>query len=143
VPINIPPLRERRQDIGVLAKYFLKKFSRQRKKAVARISAGAMRSLEMYDWPGNVRELRNTIECAIVTCEGKVIELEDLSFNESAIQVNNSSSGQGRLAEIEKERISKVLKQFNGHKTKAAEYLGINRKTLREKIRKYKIKVES
>ena len=143
VPINIPPLRERRQDIGVLAKYFLKRFNQQKKRAVTRISAEAMRSLEMYDWPGNVRELRNTIERSIITCEGKVIELNDLSFNKSAIPVNTNSSEQGHLAEIEKERISKVLKQFDGHKTKAAEYLGINRKTLREKIRKYKIKVGS
>ena len=143
VPINIPPLRERRQDIGVLAKYFLKKFRRQKKKAVTRISAEAMRSLEMYDWPGNVRELRNTIERAIVTCEGKVIEPDDLSFNESTIQGNISSSGTSYLEDMEREKISKVLRQFDGHKTKAAEYLGINRKTLREKIRKYKIKVGS
>jgi DNA-binding NtrC family response regulator len=139
VPIHIPPLRERREDISVLAKYFLKKFSPQKKKAIAGISAKAMRSLEMYDWPGNVRELRNTIERGIVTCEGKVIELDDLSFTGSAIQDNNNSPGQSRLAEMEKEKISKVLRQFSGHKTKAAEYLGINRKTLREKIRKYKI----
>lgn len=139
VPISIPNLRDRRQDIGLLAKYFLNKFSRQKKKAVTGISAEAMRSLEMYDWPGNVRELRNTIERAIVTCEAKVIGSDDLSFNESAISIKNNSSGEGRLAEMEKEKITKVLKQFNGHKSKAAEYLGINRKTLREKIRKYKI----
>lgn len=143
VPINIPPLKERRQDISVLAKYFLKKFNQQKKRAVTRISAEAMRSLEMYDWPGNVRELRNTIERAIVTCEGKVIEPDDLSFNESTIQGNISSSGTSYLEDMEREKISKVLRQFEGHKTKAAEYLGINRKTLREKIRKYKIKVGS
>ena len=99
-----------------------------------------MRSLEMYDWPGNVRELRNTIERAIVTCEGKAIELDDLSFNKSMIQNNINSPGTNYLEDMEREKISKVLKQFDGHKTKAAEYLGINRKTLREKIRKYKIK---
>ena len=139
VPINIPPLKERRQDISVLAKYFLKRFNQQKKKAVTRISTEAMRSLEMYDWPGNVRELKNTIERSIITCEGRVIKPNDLLFNESSISVNANSSERGHLAEIEKERISKVLKQFDGHKTKAAEYLGINRKTLREKIRRYKI----
>ncbi len=143
IPINVLPLRERRRDISALAKYFLKKFSQHKKKAVTSISTEAMRSLEMYNWPGNVRELRNTIERAIVTCEGKVIEPDDLSFNESMISININSSGEGRLAEMEREKISKVLKQFNGHKTKAAEYLGINRKTLREKIRKYKIKTGS
>ena len=142
VPINIPPLRERRQDISVLAKYFLKRFNQQKKRTVTRISAEAIRSLEMYDWPGNVRELRNTIERSIITCEGKAIELDDLSFNKSTIQNNINSSGTSYLEDMEREKISKVLKQFDGHKTKAAEYLGINRKTLREKIRKYKIKVE-
>ena len=140
VPIHIPPLRERRQDISVLAKFFLKKFDQQKKRIIKRISAEAMRSQEMYDWPGNVRELRNTIEHAIVTCEGKTIEPDDLSFHKSAIPGNVDFSEQGHLAETEKEKIIKVLKQFDGHKTKAAEYLGINRKTLREKIRKYKIK---
>jgi DNA-binding NtrC family response regulator len=143
VPIHIPPLRERRKDIGVLAKYFLKKFSQQKKKAIAGISAEAMRFLEMFDWPGNVRELRNTIERGIVTCEGKVIERDDLSFTGSATQDKDNSPRQSHLAEMEKEKISKVLKQFSGHKTKAAEYLGINRKTLREKIRKYKIETGS
>jgi DNA-binding NtrC family response regulator len=143
VPIHITPLRERRQDISVLARYFLKRFGQQRKKAITRISAEAMHSLEMYDWPGNVRELRNTIERAIVTCEEKVIQSRDLSFDKSTVQGNVNSLGEGCLAEMEKERISKVLKQFDGHKTKTAEYLGINRKTLREKIRKYKIKVDS
>jgi len=143
VPISIPPLRERRQDISVLAKHFLQKFDQQKKKAVTSISTETMRSLEMYDWPGNVRELRNTIERGTVTCEGEVIELDDLSFNKSTIQGNVNSSGGGCLEEMEREKISKVLKQFNGHKTKAAEYLGINRKTLREKIRKYKIKTGS
>lgn len=143
VPIHITPLRERRQDISVLARYFLKRFGQQRKKAITRISAEAMHSLEMYDWPGNVRELRNTIERAIVTCEEKVIQSRDLSFGGSTVQGDVNSLGEGCLAEMEKERISKVLKQFDGHKTKTAEYLGINRKTLREKIRKYKIKVDS
>ena len=139
VPISIPHLRERRQDISLLAKYFLKKISREKKKIVTGISAEAIRSLEMYDWPGNVRELRNTIERLIVTCEGKEISPDDLSFNKFAIASNINSSNGGQLAELEREKISKVLRQFNGHKTKAAEYLGINRKTLREKIRKYKI----
>jgi len=107
VPINIPPLRERRQDIGVLAKYFLKKFSRHKKKPVTNISTEAMQPLEMYDWPGNIRELRNTIERAIVTCEGKVIEFDDLSFNELAIQGNINSLEQGCLAEWKGKRLAR------------------------------------
>ena len=142
VPVNIPPLRERRQDIPILANYFLKEFIKQQKMTVKRISVEAMRSLEMYDWPGNVRELRNAIERGIVTCEGKVIELDDLSYNKSMPQNNINLSGKGSLAELEREKIIKVLNQFNGHKTKTAEYLGINRKTLRQKIRKHRIHIE-
>ena len=142
VPVNIPPLRERRQDIPILANCFLKEFIKQQKMTVKRISAEAMRSLEMYDWPGNVRELRNAIERGIVTCEGKVIELDDLSYNKSMLQNYINLSGKGSLAELEREKIIKVLNQFDGHKTKAAEYLGINRKTLRQKIRKHRIHIE-
>jgi len=139
-PINIPPLRERREDISALANYFLEKFSKQKKVGVKKISNETMQFLEMHDWPGNVRELKNAIERAMVTCEGEIIEFDDLSHKGSAIQTNINSLEEGSLAELEREEITKVLKQFNGHKIKAARYLGINRKTLYEKIRKYDIK---
>jgi len=139
VPINIPPLRERREDIPILARYFIKKFGEEKKNNIRKISDKAMRFLEMYDWPGNVRELKNAIERAMVTCEGNVIEPADLSDNELVFQNNKILKEESTLAELEKKEIIKVLKQFNGNKTKTAEYLGINRKTLREKILKYGI----
>jgi len=139
-PIHIPPLRERREDISLLVGYFLKIFS-QKSRAVKRISKEAMRFLDMYDWPGNVRELRNAIERASVTCEGEIIELNDLSYDRLDFQTDMDLLKQGSLAELEKQEIVKVLKQFSGHRTKVAEYLGINRKTLREKIQKYGIRI--
>ena len=142
VPIRMPPLRERRQDIPLLAEYFLKVLREQRGTARKRISADAMRALETREWPGNVRELRNLIERAMVTCEGEVIDTDDLLHDEARLQPAGTSLAKGSLAELEKEEITSTLRQFGGHKSKAAEYLGINRKTLREKIRKYRIDVE-
>jgi len=139
-PIHISPIRERKDDILPLAHYFLKKFNAQKEKPITiRFSEEAIRVLEMYDWPGNVRELKNAIERAIVTCESNIIGLHDLSMNEPELKNNISLQNEGSLVELEKKEIIKVLKQFNGHKTKAAGYLGINRKTLREKINKYGI----
>jgi len=142
VPIRIPPLRERRQDIPLLAEYFLKKLREQRGTARKRISADAMRALETREWPGNVRELRNLIERAMVTCEAEVIDTEDLFHDEASLQPGGTPLAKGSLVEREKEEITNTLRQFGGHKAKTAEYLGINRKTLREKIRKYGIEVE-
>lgn len=142
VPVRIPPLRERRQDIPLLAEHFLKKLREQTGAARKRLSANAMRALETRQWPGNVRELRNLIERAMVTCEGDVIDADDLFHDEAPLQPARSSLTKGSLAEREKEEITNTLRQFGGHKAKAAEYLGINRKTLREKIRKYGIEVE-
>jgi len=138
-PINIPPLRDRREDIILLANYFLNKFCKQKKKGRFKISENAKQFLEIYDWPGNVREIKNTMERATVTCEGEIIEIDDFSFNDDVLKNNFAYSGEGALAELEKKEIMKVLRQFNGHKTRTAQYLGINRKTLREKIQKYNI----
>lgn len=142
VPIRIPPLRERRQDIPLLAEHFLKKLREQRGAPRKRLSANAMRALETREWPGNVRELRNLIERVMVTCEEDVIDADDLFHDEAPLQPAGTSLAKGSLAEREKEEITNTLRQFGGHKAKAAEYLGINRKTLREKIRKYRIEVE-
>ena len=139
VTIHIPPLRERKEDIPVLAQYFLKRFSEKRKRSVTGISEEAMRSLEAYDWPGNVRELKNAIERAVVMAEGDIIEPSDLLDYGLAHRAALGPAAGGRLAEVEKKEIVKALKEFNGQKGRVAEYLGIHRKTLRGKIRKYQI----
>lgn len=139
VPIHLPPLRDRKEDIPALAQYFLEKFSEKRKRNVTGISPEAMRALEAYDWPGNVRELENAIERAVVMADGEIITPRDLLYYGTTRPLDSGSAERGRLVEMEKEEIVRALKQFNGHKNKTAEYLGMNRKTLREKIRKYRI----
>lgn len=145
VPIHLAPLRERREDIPILASYFLSQLSRSREQKAPGISDEAMQFLGQHDWPGNVRELRNAIERAMVTCKGDVISLDDLSASGSGLATTASdtaSSEHGALAESEKREIIRVLTHFKGHRQKAAKYLGINRKTLREKIRRYGIDVD-
>jgi len=139
VPITLPPLRERRDDIPLLAKYFLKKYNQKRKKNVHAISTKAMKALVEHNWPGNVRELENAIERAVVLTENDTIEPSDLLYyglNASAIP-ESDMDGPRRLADVEKEHIARMLKMFGSHKGKTAKWLGIDRKTLRSKLRRY------
>ncbi|KPK45887.1 MAG: hypothetical protein AMK74_02030 [Nitrospira bacterium SM23_35] len=139
VPIALPPLRERRDDIPPLANYFLKKYNQKRKKDVHAISIKAMKALVEHDWPGNVRELENAIERAVVLTENDTIEPSDLLYyglNASTIPESDMERPR-RLADVEKEHIVRTLKMFGGHKGKTAEWLGIDRKTLRSKLRRY------
>ncbi len=138
VPIRIPPLKERKEDIELIARHFINQFRLQKKGSPPRLSEEALYFLKEYDWPGNVRELKNMIERAFVTSNGKCIELNDLSYDNTMTQAATLMK-EGSIARSEKNEICKALKIFNGHRSKMAEYLGINRKTLREKIRKYNI----
>ncbi len=138
--IHIPPLRERKKDIPLLASYFLKTFREMSKKPDLSLSEEAKRILGLYHWPGNVRELRNVIENAAILCEGKKIRAEDLSLDLALSERENLA----RLAEshltlegIEKLYIQEVLRLADGNRSKAAKILGINRKTLLEKRKKY------
>lgn len=143
VPIQIPPLRERREDIRALAQYFLKKHGAKRNPQVKGISEQGLQLLMEYDWPGNVRELENAIERGLVMAESEIIGPDDLYFYGPTSQAaagdesQTTSSSEGHLAEVEKREIGAALQKFDWQVTKAADYLGINRKTLREKIRKY------
>lgn len=144
VPITIPPLRDRRSDIPLLTKYFLERYNKKRGRNLNGISDEAMRALVEYDWPGNVRELENAIERAVVLTENEIIEPSDLMYyGLTTDPVSNEDGGSdakiGRLVDLEKEYIIKALKMFNGHKGNTAESLGIDRKTLRMKMRAYGI----
>lgn len=141
VPIHLLPLRERREDIPVLAEHFLARACIGERAGKTKLSADAVGFLREYDWPGNVRQLKNTIEYAVVTCKGDVIGPGDLSIIGRDPGGESGESGEGSLAQSEKKEIVRALRQFDGHRAKAAEYLGINRKTLREKIRKYGIEI--
>lgn len=141
VPITLPPLRERRDDIPPLANYFLKKYNQKRKKNVHAIATKAMKALVEHGWPGNVRELENAIERAVVLTENDTIEPSDLLYyglNASTIPESDVDRPR-RLADVEKEHIARTLMMFGGHKGKTAKWLGIDRKTLRSKLRRYDI----
>lgn len=139
VPITLPPLRERQDDIPPLANYFLKKYNQKRKKNIRAISRQAMKALVEYNWPGNVRELENAIERAVVLTENDTIEPSDLLYYgmNVAMPAQSDADKPRSLVDVEKEHIARIFKMFNGHKGKTAEWLGIDRKTLRTKLRRY------
>ncbi|MFB3779011.1 MAG: sigma-54-dependent transcriptional regulator [Bryobacteraceae bacterium] len=143
IHIAVPPLRDRLDDVPALAAHYIRKLAAERRRPAPALSDEAMRFLMTHPWPGNVRELINALEYAVVTCEGDVIGVGDLPYGpEAAVQPSLPSSGQledGRLARVEQEEILRALEQFGGNRTKAAEFLGIHRKTLREKLRKYEL----
>ena len=136
IHVSVPPLRERLEDIPALVEYYLKKLSTEKRRPASALSDEAMRFLKRCEWPGNVRELINALEYAVVTCEGKTIGLKDLP-NAISDASGLGTPGGGSLARLEQNEILNALDLYQGNKTKAAEYLGINRKTLREKMQKY------
>jgi DNA-binding NtrC family response regulator len=143
-PIVIPPLRERRDDIPALAEYFIGRFSVEMKKRPVRLSKEALALLDRYHWPGNVRELENTIERAIILCEGKTITPEHLAIRLPSTSEIRLREGAGlkevaaqAQAEAEKSLIKRVMAQTRGNKRKTAEILKIDYTTLFEKLKKY------
>ncbi|MBC8416584.1 MAG: sigma-54-dependent Fis family transcriptional regulator [Candidatus Cloacimonetes bacterium] len=135
IPIDLPSLRFRKDDIPSLVNYFLNKYNQKRGKKIKSISPKAMQALIDYDWPGNVRELQNTIERSVVLTKSDIIEPTDI-FHFSFVSLKNYST---TLASAEKEHIIKILRECNWNKSKAANLLKIDRKTLRQKIDKYKL----
>jgi len=139
ITINIPPLRERKEDIALLVNHFLNKYSHETTKKVDHVTPDAMRLLSNYDWPGNVRELQNAIERAVVLSRSRTLELEDFSFLRSS---SSASLLPKRLSleEMEKEYIILTLKEQNWNITHAARTLDINRVTLHKKINRFNLK---
>ncbi len=136
INISIPPLRERKDDIPGLSRHFLKKYARKLSKAVADFSSDAMELLSAYRWPGNVRELENVIERAIIVCDKDMIGAEDLSLpSYASVETSMNPS----LEEMEKTYILQVLKEAGGNQSRASQLLGIDRKTLYLKLKKYGI----
>lgn len=136
--ILLPPLRDRRSDIPLLARYYLNKYAQSMHKNVADFSPEAMEMFTSYDWPGNIRELRNVVERAMVVATGPHIQVDDISFPFSP--PSTPSGGGKSLEEVEKEQILKILNQTNGNIAQAAEILKISRLTIYNKIEKYHLK---
>lgn len=138
ITVYVPPLRERGDDIILLVKYFLDKFSKEYGRSGVSVTEDALKALRQYSWPGNVRELENLVQRLIVMTEGNIIDIPDLPPY-MRFSVPSSSEYNKTLAEIEIDYIRNVLSNLSGNKTRAAEVLGIDRKTLREKLKKYNI----
>ena len=134
--IIVPPLRERRQDVPLLAHFFLNRFSTSMNKPIKNISKEALDFLVKYDWPGNVRELENAIERAVVVGKENSIKVDDLPFHVSSNHFEDDSNGKS-LSVIEKKHILKVLCENNWNISKSAHILEIDRVTLYNKINKY------
>lgn len=134
----MPPLRERREDIPLLAEHFLSRFTQEVNRGVERISRDAMDELMLYEWPGNVRELSNAIERAVVVCRTRTITPPDLPIGQSPIEDIKPKGFS--LDEVEKEHIDHILQKSNWNISKSAAILGIDRSTLYNKIKRYDLK---
>lgn len=147
VPLHIKPLKEHKTDILPIAQHFLEYFQKKYKSNVRNFSEEAKKSLISYKWPGNVRELKNTIERLCVLCDHEIVNLSDIFYygQTEATRtpvVDALSGGRVTLIDVEKAHIEKALRHFRFQINKTAEFLGIDRKTLRIKIRNYNIKMD-
>jgi two-component system response regulator PilR (NtrC family) len=150
IPLEIPPLRERKEDVPILADHFLRKFNLQMQRSILRISEEALRCLEQYDWPGNVRELENTLERAVAFETTEEIRSERLPpkisyLNPSEIVKNGKIPENGidlekHLEEIEKSYIVEALQRSGGVQTRAAELLKMSFRSFRYFVKKYDIR---
>ncbi len=140
IEIQLPPLRERREDIPLLAEHFVQRISSELGKDISGISGGALKLLLNHDWPGNVRELENVIERAIVTCHNGALEEQDFSWMQrgpcqpEAWEVPDVS-----LSELERRAILAALERKHGNVKEASMALGIDRSTLYDKLKRYEI----
>ena len=146
IPIHIPPLRERKEDIPLLALHFLKKYAVENGKHLNDFSPEAMELLLKYDWPGNVRELENAVERAVIVAAGSLVHLENLTV-EGGVTVRGVSeftsiSGSATLEEVEKAHILKVLKANDLNVKKCSDILGIDRTTLYKRMKEYGVAKE-
>ncbi len=143
VPIEIQPLRGHPSDIIPIAQHYLDLYTKRHKGKGRRFSKEAERSLMSYTWPGNVREVKNTMERLSVLCDSETIDLSDILYYgqdmDSKTPVANSHTGRVTLVDVEKEHIKRALSHFDFRIGKTAEFLGIDRKTLRTKIKNYGI----
>jgi two-component system response regulator HydG len=147
VTLRIPPLRERQEDVPLLADHFLRKYAEKNHKPVKGISPLAMDMLLRYEWPGNVRELENTIERAVILLPGEHVTEKELpptitgSVGEKVDPAPQPARAAANrpLDEIEKEAILATLEASDGNKSETARRLGINRKTLHKKLKDYGI----
>jgi DNA-binding NtrC family response regulator len=137
VMIHMPPLRERKSDIPLLVQHFLEKYNTRLRKEMRGISPDALDLLVRHDWPGNVRELENTMERLLVLSPGPYLEPADLVFAGTILTPAAEAPDGTLLKDLERNHIIQTLQRCDGHKSETARALGIDRKTLREKLKRY------
>ena len=138
ITVRVPPLRQRREDIPLLAEHIVARLAEEMKKPVERLADGALQVLLEYDWPGNVRELENTLERAMVGCRGDVLSEEDVAFVRSLARRDREwePPAEASLAEIERKAIEAALRRTAGNVRQASRELGIDRSTLYDKMKR-------
>jgi DNA-binding NtrC family response regulator len=138
IPVTLPPLRERKEDIPILVEHFLDRLEAELKRRVE-VSPEGMAALLAHDWPGNVRELRNVLERGAVVAKGDLIKPADLGLAPAPARVpgTNAPGEPATLEDVEKKHISEVLAHTGGNVSQAARLLNIDRVTLYNKIRKF------
>ncbi|MDQ7065694.1 MAG: sigma-54 dependent transcriptional regulator [candidate division KSB1 bacterium] len=145
IPLHIPPLRERREDISLLAQHFLKMFATRLDKPVRQFSKDALNALMQYHWPGNVRELMNAIEHGVALSSGDTLELKDLPPNIAHPMTEEGmplAESRGTLEDIEKSYILKVLQETGWNQKQACRILGLSKATLYRRLKKYGIRAK-
>ena len=141
LPLTVPPLRDRREDVPLLVQHFLTQAASKHGRASIHLSGNAQQALVEHPWPGNVRELENVIERVVVTCRHHTIEVNDLFADHQVKHETNDLSSIGKIArqEAERSRILQALRDAKGDKTRAARFLRISRSSLYNKLRDYHI----
>ncbi len=138
IEIEIPALRDRFEDIPLLATHFLKYYSEKYDKGISELNEGAMTRMHKHQWPGNIRELQHAIERAVILSNSNVLQPEDFNFTQTiSKEDSNLSLEQYNLEEVEKLLIRKVLKKYNGNITQAASELGLTRSSLYRRLEKH------
>jgi DNA-binding NtrC family response regulator len=135
VEIHLPPLRERREDIPVLAAHFLARYAARYRRPIQGFDSAAVHALKQYAWPGNVRELEHTLERAVLMCRSSEIQSADLSLSTQRPQSQNME--ELSLEAVESILIRKALQRFQGNVSQAAEALGLSRGALYRRMEKY------
>jgi len=142
IPIYLPPLNERPEDVPLLTQHFIEKYNQENSKSVKRVDESTMRLFMKYHWPGNVRELENLIERAVVTAKEDILTEDDFPTELALGKLGDDMPGirvPMKLEEGSKYLILKTLEKFNGNKTRAAEALGITTRTIRNKLQEYQL----
>ena len=142
MPLHVPPLRERSEDIPELARHFLELASTRFGRRPRRLSAEAVRALQAHRWPGNVRELKNLIERLMIFGQGDAIDVSELPFSAAEAALPPDAPLKDARDEFERRYILAALKRHRGNVTRAAEMLGLERSNLHRKLKSYGIEVE-